>query len=160
MNDRTDLHAVLAQRDAEILRLNGVIEGLRMALNTRPAPEGNHHPAQPVGASDQRAVQLFRMLTRKQHQALNLVIQGKSNQQIANRMGITHSAAKAHIRSLMLKVGTDNRWELGKTFDTLIAKMTDGEYEAAAGIPKDWWKQEPPAPKAKTKAPVKKARRT
>src|SRR6266481_7853791 len=48
-------------------------------------------------------------LTRRERETVELLLQDHSTKQIANRMGISPNTAKAFLRSVMFKVGAENR---------------------------------------------------
>jgi NarL family two-component system response regulator LiaR len=50
-------------------------------------------------------------LTEREMEVLNLVVQGKSNQQIANAMIISVATVKAHITSILSKLQVSSRAE-------------------------------------------------
>jgi DNA-binding NarL/FixJ family response regulator len=50
-----------------------------------------------------------RLLTPREEQVLNLLLGGKSNQEIADRLGISCRTVKSHVARLLRKTGADNR---------------------------------------------------
>ena len=48
-------------------------------------------------------------LTRREGQVLDRICQGMSNKSIANELGVSEQAVKAHITRLFLKYGVENR---------------------------------------------------
>src|SRR5260370_1648181 len=48
-------------------------------------------------------------LTRRERETVDLLLQDLSTKQIADRMGISPNTAKAFLRSVMIKVGAENR---------------------------------------------------
>ncbi len=55
--------------------------------------------------------QPFVSLTEREHEVLHLVVQGQSNQQIANAMIISLATVKAHISNILSKLGVSSRTE-------------------------------------------------
>jgi DNA-binding NarL/FixJ family response regulator len=51
-------------------------------------------------------------LTERESQVLNLILQARSNREIARHLGIEERTVKAHVGRLMRKAGADNRIEL------------------------------------------------
>jgi DNA-binding NarL/FixJ family response regulator len=49
------------------------------------------------------------LLTRREHEVLELVADGLSNKLIADRLGISEHTAKFHLRSILEKLGADTR---------------------------------------------------
>src|SRR5205814_2596316 len=68
----------------------------------------------PVGKESTRALNLesvtrkFR-LTKRETETVKLLLQDLSTKQIASRMDISPNTAKAFLRSVMIKVGAENR---------------------------------------------------
>jgi DNA-binding CsgD family transcriptional regulator len=50
-------------------------------------------------------------LTPREHDVLDLLVDGTSNKEIARRLGITGSTVKFHVRSIADKLGADGRAE-------------------------------------------------
>jgi two-component system, NarL family, nitrate/nitrite response regulator NarL len=70
---------------------------LVLALLTRGGVAGQSARARPAN------------LTRREHQALVLLVRGMSNKQIARRLGISNHGAKRLVASIMLKLDSPNR---------------------------------------------------
>lgn len=51
----------------------------------------------------------LRELTPREHHALELLVRGLQNKQIAHELGISESTAKAHISAIMRKLNVSNR---------------------------------------------------
>jgi DNA-binding CsgD family transcriptional regulator len=51
-------------------------------------------------------------LSKREHEALTLIVQGAKNSEIASRMQIAESTAIFHVKRLMAKAGARNRTEL------------------------------------------------
>ncbi len=51
----------------------------------------------------------FRSLTKREHEVLKLIIDGKSNTQIANLISISAHTAKAHVCSILTKLNVTDR---------------------------------------------------
>ena len=89
---------------------NGGREELLKAVNTVFRGEiyiPKEHAARLNGVSGK-----YMRLTKRELETLNLIKQNKTNQEIADTMGISIRTAETHISSLYLKTGTANRLEL------------------------------------------------
>ncbi len=53
--------------------------------------------------------QAWGVLTRRECQVLALVVDGYSNREIAQELGIAHNTVKNHLRSILTKLGAKNR---------------------------------------------------
>jgi DNA-binding NarL/FixJ family response regulator len=51
-------------------------------------------------------------LTEREQQVLDLILNARSNREIARQLGIEERTVKAHVGRLMRKTGADNRIEL------------------------------------------------
>ena len=89
--------------------------------------------------NDPAIVSALAKMTPKMHGALQIVLAGGSNADIAERFDVTESTAKVYVRSVALKVGVKTRSEIvGKVMKT-FEQLTDQEYmEMSGGVPKTW----------------------
>lgn len=53
----------------------------------------------------------FPMLTPRQHEVANGIINGKTNKQIGNEIGIVEKSVKAHVTQILYVLGCTNRTE-------------------------------------------------
>jgi DNA-binding NarL/FixJ family response regulator len=51
----------------------------------------------------------FHPLSEREMEVLNLVVEGKSNKEIASMLGISHQTVKNHITSILRKFGVEDR---------------------------------------------------
>lgn len=97
------------------------------------APEGEG------GASDEFEPRLLAMLTTKQHVALQMLMQGKSNADIAERFCVTENGAKVYLRAIYKKFGVNTRSQAVMAVYEEWDKVSPGRYLALTkGVPKDW----------------------
>ena len=61
-----------------------------------------------------------RLLSKREFQVLELISSGSTNSQIANKLGITQSTAKTHLRNIYSKTDCHNRTNLA--IDYLTSK--------------------------------------
>lgn len=89
--------------------------------------------------NDPAIVSALAKMTPKMHGALQIVLAGGSNADIAERFDVTESTAKVYVRSVALKLGVKTRSEIvGKAMKT-FEQLTDQEYmEMSRGVPKNW----------------------
>ena len=90
-------------------------------------------------------------LTRNQHATLQMIRNGKSDDEIADRFGIGLSSAKSRSVQIRAKIGNAldvtvrNRNVLVKVANDAFTGMDADRYFAMAGIPVDWddnWSKE------------------
>jgi DNA-binding CsgD family transcriptional regulator len=68
-----------------------------------------------IDDSDQEVLQLqakLKTLSRKERQVLNLILQGKNNQQISDELFISMSTLKSHINHIYKKLGVSTRQKI------------------------------------------------
>jgi DNA-binding NarL/FixJ family response regulator len=65
-------------------------------------------------------------LTNRERQVLDLILQARSNREIARHLGIEERTVKAHVGRLMRKAGADNRIEL--TMRVLNRPQSSGDF--------------------------------
>jgi DNA-binding NarL/FixJ family response regulator len=52
-------------------------------------------------------------LTPREQQIASAIVDGRTNRDIAVRLGITEQTVKNHLTSIFVKIGVDNRLQLG-----------------------------------------------
>lgn len=114
-----------------VARLEGKIDALLMGMGRT-----NVSSERPAAASISR----LRTLTRRQHGALQMLVAGASNAEIASRFGVTENTAKVYVRGVASKLGVTTRAQIVALVLPELSGMSASEYHAMAGIPKDWAK--------------------
>ena len=97
----------------------------------------------PTGDEDVRVTpsqgENLHKLTTKQHAALQMLIRGADNQEIADRMGISINTAKVHVRGIAKKLGVSTRTQIIWRIQKEIMETDDNGYMMiTGGLPKDW----------------------
>lgn len=78
-------------------------------------------------------------MTTKQHAALQMLIRGAGNQEIADRLGVSINTAKVHVRSIAKKMGMHRRQRIAEKVSLWMEEISPQQYEAmSGGLPKDW----------------------
>ena len=79
------------------------------------------------------------LLTVKQHVALQMLLVGRANSEIAERFGVTENGAKVYVRAIYKKFGVHTRSQAVMAVVDEFQAITDRWYEAISkGIPKNW----------------------
>jgi DNA-binding CsgD family transcriptional regulator len=113
----------------ENLRLKAQVELLKSMVG---------HAPMAVVASDSVVERQIYHLTLKQHATLQMLLNGKSNQEIAARLGIELPTAKIHVRTVCKKFGAKNRADLVLKLSPIWAVISAENYRKVTGLPKDW----------------------
>lgn len=81
----------------------------------------------------------FRQFTQKQNCTLQMLLRGASNDEIADRFGVSENTSKVHVRGIAKKLGVNTRAQiLIKTLDAWN-EIDDESYRiATGGLPKNW----------------------
>lgn len=89
--------------------------------------------------NDPAIVSALAKMTPKMHGALQCVLAGLSNQEIAERFDVTESTAKVYVRSAALKLGVKTRSEIVSKVMKTFESLSENEYaEMSGGVPKGW----------------------
>jgi DNA-binding CsgD family transcriptional regulator len=95
-----------------------------------------------LGASRERphnSDEYLPTMTTKQHAVLQMLLGGKSNQDIADRFGVTDNTAKVYVRSIAKKLGVNTRAQIVARTLTAYNSIDESSYRmVAGGLPKDW----------------------
>ncbi len=78
-------------------------------------------------------------LTTKQHAALQMLLRGADNNEIAERFNVSPNTSKVYVRSVAKKLGVNTRAQIVvKLLDT-FNDFDDNSYRMlTGGLPKDW----------------------
>lgn len=78
-------------------------------------------------------------MTIKQHVAMQMLLAGCSNADIAKQLGITENTAKVHVRIVASKVGAKTRAQVvAKVIPALESMSAEDYMVASGGLPIDW----------------------
>lgn len=81
----------------------------------------------------------FRRFSIKQNAVLQMLMHAASNDDIAERMGVTSNTAKVHVRVIAKKLGVNTRAQIMAVAGEHYRAIDDESYRAVTGgIPKDW----------------------
>lgn len=83
--------------------------------------------------------ELLSKLTTKQHVALQMLMAGKSNAEIAERFGVTENGAKVYVRAIYKKFGVNTRSQAVMAVYDEWERVAPERYEQLSrGVPKSW----------------------
>lgn len=125
-------------------KLDVIQRMLRVLMDREYEDEGDGDRG--VGAGQWKAA--MPTLTTRQHVVAQMLTRGATNQEIAERMGITVNTAKVHVRSIGRKLGTGKRSEIGERVGQWLGGLEDTEYRRlSGGLPLNWdaeWREPDP----------------
>ena len=92
-----------------------------------------------LGLEDRKVLEVMKGMSVKQHAALQMVVRGASNQEIADRFGVSVNTAKVYLRSLAKRLGVTLRTQIAVRVLPVMRALSEEEYRALArGLPKNW----------------------
>lgn len=78
-------------------------------------------------------------LSTKRHAVLQLIVAGKSNNEIVERLGLSLNTVKVYVKRLMEEFDQGSRYALALMAGPMLNSMSDDEYlVVSGGLPKDW----------------------
>lgn len=81
----------------------------------------------------------FTTFTAKQHCTLQMLLNGRSNREIADRFGVTVDTAKVHVRTVAKKLGVNTRSQIVAKALAPMNAIDDNQYRIfTGGLPKNW----------------------
>jgi DNA-binding CsgD family transcriptional regulator len=81
----------------------------------------------------------MKAMTMKQHATVQMILRGASNQEIADRFGVSVNTAKVYLRSIAKKLGVQMRTQIAVKLLPVMQGMGEADYrEVSKGLPKDW----------------------
>lgn len=136
----------MQQRDREVLiaiaRMDAKLDALMAMVGGGMAMRRLHEePAAQVAQqmSGGGADLFFRQFTAKQNAALQMILRGAENNEIATRLGVSPNTAKVHVRVIAKKLGVNNRVQIAMKAQPYFAEIDDNVYrQVSGGLPKDW----------------------
>jgi DNA-binding CsgD family transcriptional regulator len=117
----------------KVNRLEGRIESLERMVDRLVLGQG--HQVQ----HEDMVKAILPRLTAKQHVALQMIMLGCSNAQIAKRFNVTENTAKVHVRGIARKYRVSTRSQIVMAAVSEWDSVTSNQYLLmSGGIPKDW----------------------
>ncbi len=124
--------------DMLLAMLRGGNAGVAVGVSPPPLPREEVEAAG-LSGEDRKVLEVMRGMSMKQHAALQMVVRGASNQEIADRFGVSVNTAKVYLRSLAKRLGVTLRTQIAVKVLPVMRALSDEEYRALArGLPKDW----------------------
>ena len=95
-------------------------------------------PLPPIEEPEDKNLEQFKKLTPKQHAALQMLLRGAQNKEIADRLDISENTAKVHLRGIMKKLDAKNRTEAVLVAKPIFDRLSADEYEQITKLPHTW----------------------
>ena len=96
-------------------------------------------PAMGVGPRGEPVLDGLPYLTVKQHATMQLLMEGMSNLDIANVLGVTDNTVKVHVRTIARKMGVKTRNQISLRAYAALEEMSEEEYSRlSGGLLKTW----------------------
>lgn len=136
----TALELRLQAIEARQYELIGMVRELKAMLAVAPVAG----PAEPeIKVESERAdgdvVKAMGRMTPKQHGALQMIVRGASDREIAQRFGVEVNTAKVYVRTVRKKLDAKTRTQVAVKAAPVLKAMSESRYEAmSGGLPKDW----------------------
>lgn len=125
-------------REALIFML-GKLEAKVEALEVRVTSLEGGTETRSVSSDEPEATKVLMGLTIKQHAVLQMILNARSNQEIAERLDVKESTAKVHVRLIARKCGLTKRQQIAGYFRGAFEGMADEQYvKFSRGLPKNW----------------------
>ena len=121
--------------EERLARVEGAIETI-LKLLAKPEPSAGFGPTAEYAANE--SLIAVRRITLKQHATLQMLIEGFTDREIAERLCVHDSTIKMHVRALAKKMGVRGRHNIAALGQRIINSMSDDDYEQLARIPKNW----------------------
>jgi len=78
-------------------------------------------------------------LSTKRHAVLQLIVAGKSNNEIVERLGLSLNTVKVYVKRLMEEFDQGSRYALALSVGPVLDAMSEEEYEVVSGgLSKGW----------------------
>lgn len=134
----TDKYEALSEK---IDRISGRLEAKLDMILVLLQHTDNGNTTTPVNVSDVSRTPLGR-LTTKQHAALQMLMAGCSNNDIASQFGVTVNTAKVYVRGLAARFSVTTRTQIVLSATGPMSSVSDDEYLVlSGGLPKNWFTQ-------------------
>ena len=89
--------------------------------------------------ADSQSAEILDSFSIKGHVAVQMVMAGKSNRDIAEVLEISEDGAKVHVRSVAKKLHVSTRSQIVNKLAPLLTGLPDAVYQkASGGLPKNW----------------------
>lgn len=108
-------------------------------LSEKVSTTTHEHGTETSSLSTMETANTLFKLTTKQHGCLQMLLDGKSNIEIAKRFGVSDDTAKVYVRTIAKKYGVNTRAQIVMATLEEFNSIGDDVYmRISGGLPKDW----------------------
>lgn len=136
MTEKTidDLYALVENQYEQIKLLTRAVNTYLDSMQTQE----QSHAVVSHQSKGHQSNTLFK-LTTKQHGALQMLLEGCSNAEIAKRFDVSEDTAKVYVRTIAKKYGVNTRAQIVMATLEEFNSLDDDVYmRISGGLPKDW----------------------
>ena len=132
------LESRLDEQGQQLRLLTQMITILSEKICTTTHGHGAEITSHSVDATRETSNTLFK-LTLKQHGTLQMLLDGKSNAEIAERFDVSEDTAKVYVRTIAKKYEVNTRAQIVMATLEEFNSVGDDVYQGiSGGLPKDW----------------------
>ena len=132
------LESRLDEQTQQLKLLTQMITFLSEKILTTTHEHGTETTSHSGGATTETSNTLFK-LTLKQHGTLQMLLDGKSNAEIAKRFDVSEDTAKVYVRTIAKKYEVNTRAQIVMATLEEFNSVGDDVYQRiSGGLPKDW----------------------
>jgi len=118
-------------------RIEWKLDQILGALMAKAYDAPTNGEASPTETSNHQAQ--MPQLTTKQHAALQMLLRGADNAEIAKRFNVSPNTAKIYVRGIAKKLDVSTRAQIVVRLLDVFNELDDNSYRAmTGGLPKDW----------------------
>lgn len=134
MSDNRSRESLLAEIEAlkaRVLRLEGALDLARQMVR-----EERRHGGEPGNPAIRKIISV---LSTKQHATMQMLMSGKSNAEIGERLGAVENTVKVYVRGVLGRFGINRRTQLKDLIAGELELLDDEEYRLmSGGLPRNW----------------------
>jgi DNA-binding NarL/FixJ family response regulator len=128
----------LEEQTQQLKLLTQIVTFLSEKISTTTSQDGAETTSHSVATMTETPNTLFK-LTLKQHGTLQMLLDGKSNFEIAKRFDVSEDTAKVYVRTIAKKYGVNTRAQIVMATLEEFNSVGDDVYQRiSGGLPKDW----------------------
>ena len=137
-SSKEDLQQLLNELERRIAHIEGQRDAWKAMAEKLMHDAQKARQAPPAPKIEPTAYNAFTSLSFKMHAALQMLLRGASNREIAERFQVAEPTAKVYVRQIAAKFGVKKRPEIIRKASPIFQTISSDEYLLIAGLPKTW----------------------